>query len=155
MERAYVGIGANLGQREATIERALELLAAEAGITVLRRSSLRETEPWGPVPQPRYINCAALLETELEPEALLAAFLRIERELGRVRGGDRYGPRTIDLDLLLYGDQTVSLPGLEVPHPRIRERAFVLEPLHELDPFLVVPAQGLVSELLAAVDSTE
>ena len=104
----------------------------------------------GPVEQPRFLNGAVAVETTLEPRALLEALLDVERRLGRVRE-ERWGPRTIDLDLLLYGDAVVDGPGLTVPHPRLRERAFALEPLLELDPSLVVPGQGPVVELLHAL----
>ena len=152
MTRAYVGVGANLGDRESTIRRALELLGGRDGVEVVAVSRLRETEPWGLADQPAYLNGAAVVETSLPPAALLEALLAVERELGRTREGPRYGPRTIDLDLLLYGDEVVAGPGLAVPHPRLHERRFALEPLAELDPALVVPGRGTVSELLAQLD---
>lgn len=152
MAQAYVGVGANLGDREATIREALRRLAELPGIAVVAVSELRETAPWGPVPQPAYLNGAVALETALAPRALLDALLSVERSLGRVRE-ERWGPRTIDLDLLLYGDETLAEPGLEVPHPRLHERAFALEPLAELDPALVVPGRGTVSGLLAELHS--
>ena len=145
MTRAYVGLGSNLGDRETTIRRAAELVGAR------RLSTIRETEPWGLVDQPRFLNAAAELETDLRPRALLDCLLETERELGRTRGGPRYGPRTIDLDLLLYGEETLDEPGLRVPHPRLHERPFVLEPLWELDPALEVPGRGSVAALLAAL----
>jgi 2-amino-4-hydroxy-6-hydroxymethyldihydropteridine diphosphokinase len=148
--RAYVGLGANLGDREETLRRAAELLAAEPGIEVVAVSSLRETEPVGYVDQPAFLNGACAVETELSPHDLLDRLLAIERALGRERGkGPRWGPRTIDLDLLLYGQETVDEPGLTVPHPRLSERSFALEPLVELDPGLRLPdgrgLQGLLS----------
>jgi len=147
--RAYVGLGANLGDREATIRRALELLAAQPDVEVVAVSTLRETDPVGFEEQPRFLNGAAALETELGPRALLDRLLLAERELGRVRGdGPRFGPRTIDLDLLLYGDEVVDEPGLTVPHPRLAERRFALEPLHELDPELTLPDGRTVQDLL-------
>jgi 2-amino-4-hydroxy-6-hydroxymethyldihydropteridine diphosphokinase len=149
---AYVGLGANLGDREATIRRAVALLAATPGIEIVAVSTLRETDPVGYADQPRFLNGAAALETELAPRELLDRLLAIEQELGRVRGeGPRYGPRTIDLDLLLYGDEIVDEPGLAVPHPRLGERRFVLEPLHELDPNLTLPDGRRVAELLLAL----
>ena len=148
MPRAYVGLGANLGDRERTIARALDLLRAAAGVRVAAVSSLRETEPVGYADQPPFLNGAAALDTELGPRALLELLLGIERTLGRVREGPRFGPRTIDLDVLLYGDEAVDEPGLTVPHPRLHERRFALEPLAELDPGLVVPGRGAVSALL-------
>ena len=149
---AYIGLGANLGEPEATIRRALELLAAVPGVAVAAVSELRVTDPVGYVDQPRFLNGAARLETELGAPALLAVLLGVERELGRVRDGPRFGPRTIDLDLLLYGDEVVDEPGLTVPHPRLHERRFALEPLAELDPALVVPGRGPVGELLSKLD---
>ena len=148
--RAYVGLGANLGTREDTIRHAVDLLGAHPGVDLVAVSTLRETEPWGPVEQPPFLNGAAAIETSLEPRPLLGVLLDVERRLGRVRD-ERWGPRTIDLDLLLYGDAVVDEPGLTVPHPRLCERAFALEPLLELDPDLVVPGQGSAAVLLASL----
>ena len=151
--RAYLGLGANLGDREATIRRAVELLDEIERVEVAAVSELRETEPWGPLEQPPYLNGVAAVETELEPRALLDALLEIEARLGRVRvPGERWGPRTVDLDLLLFGDLVVDEPGLTVPHPHLHERRFALEPLAELAPDAVVPGRGTVSDLLRAVD---
>lgn len=152
MTRAYIGLGSNLGDREATIRRALALLAAAEGVELVAVSSLRETEPVGFAPQPRFLNGAAAVETDLSPRELLERLLAIERALGRVRSGPRFGPRRIDLDLLVYGDAQVEEPGLSVPHPRLHERRFVLEPLRELAPDLVVPGRGPLTALLAALD---
>ena len=149
--RAFVGVGANLGDREATIRRAVELLDERDGVEVVAVSELRETAPWGPVEQPAFVNGAVAVETALEPAELLAALLDVERLLGRVRTGERWGPRTIDLDLLLYGEQVIDEPGLTVPHPRLHERRFALEPLAELDPDAYVPGHGRVAELLRAL----
>jgi 2-amino-4-hydroxy-6-hydroxymethyldihydropteridine diphosphokinase len=151
MARAYVGLGANLGPREVTLLRAVDLLAAEDRIEVLELSELRETAPVGVVDQPEFLNGALAVETSLAPRELLDVLLRVERELGRVRD-QRWGPRTIDLDLLVYGDETVDEPGLRVPHPRLHERRFALEPLAELEPELAIPGLGRVSELLAAIE---
>ncbi|HVN62471.1 MAG TPA: 2-amino-4-hydroxy-6-hydroxymethyldihydropteridine diphosphokinase [Gaiellaceae bacterium] len=145
MARVHIGLGSNLGDREAALRGALELL----GDDVVAVSSFRETDPVGYLDQPRFLNAAAALETALEPRALLDRLLEVERELGRTRDGPRFGPRTIDLDLLLYGDRVIDEPGLVVPHPRLAERRFALEPLAELDPDLVVPGLGRVSDLLA------
>ena len=151
MTRAYVGLGANLGDRAGTIRRAVELLGAEPGIEVVAVSTLRETDPVGYVDQPAFLNGAAALETELSPRALLERLLAVELLLGRVRGdGSRFGPRAIDLDLLLYGGAVVDEPGLTVPHPRLAERRFALEPLHELDPDLSLPDGRAVRDLLGA-----
>jgi 2-amino-4-hydroxy-6-hydroxymethyldihydropteridine diphosphokinase len=152
MARAFVGIGSNLGDSRALIAAALELLGAEDSVAVVAVSTLRETDPVGYEDQPRFLNGAVELETELGPGELLARLLSVERELGRVRGeGPRFGPRTIDLDLLLYGNETVHEPGLEVPHPRLHERRFALEPLVELDPTLEVPGRGPVQALLSGL----
>jgi 2-amino-4-hydroxy-6-hydroxymethyldihydropteridine diphosphokinase len=152
MIRSFVGLGANLEDPRAQIDRALELLAAEEGIEVVAVSALRETDPVGYEDQPRFLNGAAELRTSLAPRELLERLLAIERSLGRVRGeGPRFGPRTIDLDLLLYGDEIVREDGLEVPHPRLHERRFALEPLAELDPALEIPGRGPVQGLLAGL----
>jgi 2-amino-4-hydroxy-6-hydroxymethyldihydropteridine diphosphokinase len=118
---------------------------------VVAVAQLRETEPVGLVEQPPFLNGAVAIDTSLPPRALLDLLLEIERSLGRVRG-ERWGPRTIDLDLLAYGDERVEEEGLHVPHPRLHERRFALEPLAELDPELEIPGLGTVSELIAALD---
>ena len=151
MTVAYVGLGANIGPREVTLLRAVDLLAESDDVEVLAVSQLRETDPVGMVNQPRFLNGAARIDTSLPPRMLLELLLRIEQCLGRVRE-ERWGPRTVDLDLLVYGDVTVDEPGLRVPHPRLHERRFALEPLAELDPELVVPGLGAVSGALAALD---
>jgi 2-amino-4-hydroxy-6-hydroxymethyldihydropteridine diphosphokinase len=152
MVRSFVGLGSNLDHPREQIRRALDLLGAEAGIELIAVSSLRETDPVGYEPQPRFLNGAAELLTELSARELLERLLAIERRLGRVRGmGPRFGPRTIDLDLLLYGDEVFDEPGLVVPHPRLHERRFALEPLAELDPALEVPGRGPVQALLAGL----
>ncbi|HEY7795994.1 MAG TPA: 2-amino-4-hydroxy-6-hydroxymethyldihydropteridine diphosphokinase [Gaiellaceae bacterium] len=143
MTRAYVGLGANLGDREATIRAALEALPGVVAV-----SSLRETDPVGVTDQPQYLNGVAALETGLSPRELLDALLAVERELGRERR-ERWGPRTIDLDLLLYGEETIDEPGLTVPHPRLHERRFALEPLSELAPDALIPGRGRVAAVLA------
>jgi len=149
--RAYVGLGANLGPREETLRRAVELIDRTPGVDVLAVSELRETEPVGAVDQPPFLNGAVALETSLSARELLDLLLDVERELGRVRN-ERWGPRLVDLDLLLYGAETIDEPGLRVPHPRLHERRFALEPLAELDPDLVIPGRGRVSALVAALD---
>jgi 2-amino-4-hydroxy-6-hydroxymethyldihydropteridine diphosphokinase len=148
---SYVGLGSNLGDREEYLRRALKLLRADPDIDVTGVSSVRETDPVGIVDQPRFLNAVARVETDLGPRRLLDRLLATERALGRRRDGPRLGPRTIDLDLLLYGDEEIDEPGLTVPHPRLAERLFVVEPLHELDPALVIPGQGPVSDLLSAL----
>jgi 2-amino-4-hydroxy-6-hydroxymethyldihydropteridine diphosphokinase len=131
--RAFVGLGANLGDREGTIRAALEELDATDGISVVAVSTLRETEPVGVGPQPLFLNGVAQLETSLSARELLDQLLETERRFGRVRVPGEHGPRTLDLDLLLYGDEQIEEPGLTVPHPRLHERSFVLEPLAELN----------------------
>ncbi len=152
MPRAYVGLGANLGEREAALRAALGALEATEGIDVVAVSTFRETDPVDYLDQPRFLNAAAALDTTLSPRELLDALLEVERSLGRTREGPRFGPRTIDLDLLLYGDESLEKPGLTVPHPRLHGRAFVLEPLAELDPGIVVPGHGPLETLLRKLD---
>lgn len=147
MTTAYIGLGSNLGDREALIARAAELIGAT------RLSTVRETEPWGLEQQPLFLNAVAEIETGLTPQQLLDQLLDVERRLGRERIGPRWGPRVIDLDLLLFGDQTIDEPGLVVPHPHLHERRFVLEPLVELDPLQRIPGNGTVQELLAGLQS--
>jgi 2-amino-4-hydroxy-6-hydroxymethyldihydropteridine diphosphokinase len=151
LTRAFVGLGSNLGDREATIRRALDELAHAPGVRVVRVSSLRETDPVGYTDQPRFLNGAAEVETTLDTRGLLDALLAVERALGRERTGPRFGPRTIDLDLLVFGGELVDEPGLRVPHPRLHERRFALEPLAELDPGLEIPGRGSVATLLAGL----
>jgi 2-amino-4-hydroxy-6-hydroxymethyldihydropteridine diphosphokinase len=144
---AYVGLGSNLGDRECAIREAARLIGAR------RLSAISETEPWGNEQQPRFLNAVAELETELEPLALLDLLLDVERQLGRERDGTHWGPRAIDLDLLLYGDRVLAEPGLNVPHPFLQERLFVLEPLAELAPEASVPGLDTVAALLAGLQS--
>jgi 2-amino-4-hydroxy-6-hydroxymethyldihydropteridine diphosphokinase len=149
---AYVGLGSNLGDREATIRRALELLDSDPEIELVAVSRPRETDPVGYREQPRFLNLACSLETDLSPRELLDRLLAVERALGRRRDGPRFGPRTIDLDLLLYGDVSLHEPGLTVPHPRLAERRFALEPLAELDPDLALPDGRPVADLLSELE---
>ena len=153
MQLAYIGLGANLGDREATMRAALAALDAVSGVRVVAVSTFRETDPVGYLDQPRFLNAAAAVETDLDPRGVLDALLEVERELGRTREGPRHGPRTIDLDLLLFGDATLDEPGLTVPHPRLQERAFVLDPLADLDPGLVVPGLGPLESLRRNLES--
>jgi 2-amino-4-hydroxy-6-hydroxymethyldihydropteridine diphosphokinase len=146
LTRAYVGVGANLGDRRAAIEAAVALLEGVVAV-----SELRETDPVGVTDQPAFLNGAVAIETALSARELLDRLLEVERKLGRERR-DRWGPRTIDLDLLVYGDETIDEPGLTVPHPRLHERRFALEPLADLDPALEVPGRGRVSDLVARLD---
>jgi 2-amino-4-hydroxy-6-hydroxymethyldihydropteridine diphosphokinase len=149
--RAYVGLGANLGDRERTLRAAVDALAAEDGVELVAMSTLRETEPVGVGEQPLFLNGVVSVDTELAARELLDLLLALEQRFGRVRVPGERGPRTLDLDLLLYGREEIDEPGLSVPHPRLHERRFVLEPLAELAPGLVVPGRGDVESLLAGV----
>jgi len=144
---AYVGLGSNVGDRQGLITRAAELIGAR------RLSTIIETEPWGYEDQPRFLNAVAEVETTLQARDFLDALLETERRLGRERVGPRWGPRTIDLDLLLYGDEVIDEPGLQVPHPRLLERLFALEPLAELVPARKIPGNGTVRDALAGLQS--
>jgi 2-amino-4-hydroxy-6-hydroxymethyldihydropteridine diphosphokinase len=147
---AYVALGSNLGDREATLRGALGALAAEPEIEVVAVSRFIDTEPVGYRDQPRFLNGAAALETGLPARELLERLLAVERRFGRRRDDvPLQGPRTLDLDLLLYGDAEIDEPEIRVPHPRMHERRFVLEPLADLDPALEVPGKGRVQEILA------
>ena len=151
--RAYVGLGSNLGDRAAYLLLGLSALSRLPETRLLRLSPVYETDPVGP-PQPPYLNMVAELETELSPKGLLAEMLGIEKALGRERR-ERWGPRTLDLDLLLYGDLVLEEEGLSVPHPRLHERAFVLVPLLDLLPEGRHPLLGQsFAELLASLDAS-
>jgi len=140
---AYVALGSNLGDREAHLLMAWRALAERSGTRVIAASRIYQTDPVGPGPQGPYLNAVASIETHLAAPALLADLLSIERLAGRRREeAKRWGPRTLDLDLLIYGNRRISEPGLEVPHPRLHERAFVLEPLCELAGELLHPSLG-------------
>jgi 2-amino-4-hydroxy-6-hydroxymethyldihydropteridine diphosphokinase len=146
--KAFIGLGANLGDREAQVRRAFATLAELPGTSLLAASSIYRSAPVGVGAQPDFINAVAAIETLLAPRALLEALLAAERRFGRRR--DFPGaPRTLDLDLLLYGERVIDEPGLVVPHPRMHERAFVLAPLAEIAPDAVVPGRGPVRALLA------
>ncbi len=151
MTRAYVGLGANLGDRERTLSAAVDALGTQEGIEVVAVSRLRETDPVGVGEQPRFLNGVAALDTTLAARELLGRLLALEQRFGRIRVPGEHGPRTLDLDLLLYGDEEIDEPGLTVPHARLHERRFVLEPLAELAPGLVVPGRGDVESLLRGV----
>ena len=139
--KVFVGLGSNLGEREAMIRLALEALSRLPGTRLVKASSLYDTEPVGEVDQPNFLNAVAQLDTELTARQLLWNLLLIEKRLGRVRT-QRWGPRTIDLDLLLHGSLVLDEPELTVPHPELTARSFVLVPLVELDPVLVHPVTG-------------
>jgi 2-amino-4-hydroxy-6-hydroxymethyldihydropteridine diphosphokinase len=137
--RVLLGLGSNLGDRDANLVAALDRLEEENALLVLALSTIRTTAPVGGPPQPDYRNAAALAETHLPPRKLLAALQRAEERVGRRPGGERWGPREVDVDLLLYGDEVIDEPGLSVPHPRMAERRFVLEPAAEIAPEMVHP----------------
>jgi len=146
--RAFVGIGANLGDPVARVREAIAALAALPQTRLVASSSLYRTAPLGYTAQDDFVNAACLLETDLAPRALLDRLRAIEEAAGRERSF-RNAPRTLDLDLLLYGGETIAEPGLSVPHPRLHERAFALAPVVELDPDCVIPGRGLAREWLA------
>lgn len=148
MSRTWIGLGSNLQDPAAQLQRAFGELDELADSRLLARSRLYRSRPMGPAGQPDYLNAVALLETALEPLGLLDELQHIEERHGRVRG-QRWGPRTLDLDLLLYDERLLDLPQLKVPHPGIAERDFVLLPMLEIDPDLQVPGQGRVDRLLA------
>lgn len=150
MATAYVALGANLGDPIATVEAAFTALAALPRSELVAVSALYRTAPVGLADQPEFINAAARLETTLEPEALLDALLAVEAQFGRLRA-ERNGPRTLDLDLLLYADRVQHSPRLTLPHPRLHLRAFVLHPLADLAPDLVIPGRGTLAAWLPAV----
>jgi 2-amino-4-hydroxy-6-hydroxymethyldihydropteridine diphosphokinase len=145
MARAFLGLGSNLGDRLANLTRAVELLRSRPGVVVLRSSRVYETEPVGP-PQPDYLNAVIEVQTSLPPRALLEAGLDVERQMGRERR-ERWGPRVLDVDVLTYGRQVIDENGLQIPHPRMHERAFVLVPLLELDADPPLPGGRLAAML--------
>ncbi|MGD1075509.1 MAG: 2-amino-4-hydroxy-6-hydroxymethyldihydropteridine diphosphokinase [Thermodesulfovibrionales bacterium] len=150
MPIAYIGIGSNLGNREENILRAVAFLS-EAGIVIRERSSLHETEPWGIKDQPKFLNMVLEGETDKEPTKLLETLKKIERALGRT-DTYRWGPRVIDLDILFYDDLVIKEPSLQIPHPRMHERDFVLKPLSEIASEKIHPVfKKSVRELLSAL----
>ena len=154
-ETAYLGLGTNLGDREANLRNALRLLSDAEGLRLLRCSRVYETEPWGVTEQPKFLNCVAEVGVTLEPEGLLTVCQAVEHEVGR-QPGPRWGPRLIDVDILLYGSRRVELPHLEIPHPRLHLRAFALIPLAELDATAVHSGLGRsIGELAGSVEGRE
>jgi 2-amino-4-hydroxy-6-hydroxymethyldihydropteridine diphosphokinase len=151
--RAYIALGSNLGDSRQQLRTAIEALAALPHSRVLARSHIYRTPPWGMVNQPDFLNAVVVLETPLEPHDLLDALLEIEQAAGRQRSGERWGPRTLDLDLLHVAGETASGERLTLPHPHIAQRAFVLLPLSEVAPELEIPGQGRVADLLRVVDT--
>jgi 2-amino-4-hydroxy-6-hydroxymethyldihydropteridine diphosphokinase len=149
MHAAYVGLGANLGDAALTITQAFEALAGIPNTTVIAQSSSFITKPWQ-AEGPDFVNAVAKLSTQLSPEKLLQALLAIELKFGRLRPY-KNAPRTLDLDLLLFDDLVIELPHLQVPHPRMHERTFVLLPLIELAPSIVIPVHGSAQDCLAKI----
>ncbi|CAN5669162.1 2-amino-4-hydroxy-6-hydroxymethyldihydropteridinediphosphokinase [soil metagenome] len=153
MTQSYLGLGSNLGDRLATLQEAVDLLGAEPGIAIVRSSRVWETDPVGGPAQPDFLNVVVQAEVEATPLDLLAACLRVEAALGRVRDV-RWGPRTVDIDVLLVEGGAIDEPELTVPHPRMHERAFVLMPLLELDPDPLLPDGRRLVELPLGRDAT-
>ena len=150
--KAYIGLGSNMARPAEQLNKALQALATLARCSLSRASSFYASKPMGPQDQPDYVNAVAELDTELSPMALLRALQAIELQQGRERQGQRWGPRTLDLDLLLYGQQTIELTELLVPHYGLKDRAFVLVPLAEIAPRLEFPCGAKISELVDSCD---
>lgn len=151
----FVGLGANLGDAQAAVRAGIEALSTLPSTRLLRASGLYRTPAWGLTEQPDFINAVAMLETSLAPDVLLGQLLALERQAGRDRARSlRWGPRTLDLDLLLYGDVVIDEPGLHVPHPRLHERAFALVPLLEIAPDVVIPGVGPGRDALATMETS-
>jgi len=153
--QAWLGLGANLQQPVLQLKEALKRLGQTVGIEVSQVSSFYRTPPWGDEQQDDFVNAVVQIETSLEPLNLLQSMQAIENVMGRQRSGSRWGPRLIDVDLLLFGNQTVNETALLVPHPHMHERAFVLLPLAELDEELDIPGHGMVGSLLSRLDCSE
>jgi len=151
---AYIGLGGNLGDPEATLRSAIDALDHLPQTRRVSASRLYRTPAWGRLDQPAFVNAAAAVATDLAPEALLDALLALERRYGRERiEGERWGPRTLDLDVLLFADQVIDTPRLQVPHPHLHERAFALLPLAEIAAELRIPGHGTVQAELAKLDT--
>jgi 2-amino-4-hydroxy-6-hydroxymethyldihydropteridine diphosphokinase len=155
MENVYIGLGSNLADPAAQVAAGFRALARLPQTRLIARSHLYRSAPWGRADQPEFINAAARLETALEPRELLGHLLEIERAAGRERDGTRWGPRVLDLDILAYGDRRIAESGLQVPHPHLPERAFVLVPLAEIAPDLDIPGHGRAHNLLARIDASD
>lgn len=153
--RAFVGLGGNVGDVEETLMEALLVLDALPQTSIRAQSRFYRSPPWGNTDQADFVNAAVELRTRLAARVLLDYLLDVETRFGRVRvEGERWGPRTLDLDLLVFGDTILNEPGMHLPHPRLHERAFVLVPLAEIAATLEVPGRGQVSHLLASIDTT-
>jgi 2-amino-4-hydroxy-6-hydroxymethyldihydropteridine diphosphokinase len=154
MAIVYIGLGGNLADPQVQVERGLDALAELPETRLLNRSGLYRSAPWGRANQPDFINAVAALDTGMAPRRLLDALLAIERQFGRERDNTRWGPRVLDLDILVYADLELDEPGLHLPHPHLCERAFALMPLCEIAPRLHIPAQGRADNLLAQLDTS-
>lgn len=154
METVYIGLGSNLADPHAQVEAGIRALSKLPKTRLIARSRLYRSAPWGRADQPEFVNAVVQLETALQPRELLDHLLGIERGAGRERDGTRWGPRVLDLDILAYAQRRVAEPGLQVPHPHLHERAFVLVPLVEIAPDLHIPGRGRVADLLAGVDAS-
>lgn len=152
---AYIGLGSNLNDPESQVRGTLEAFSRCKSIRLIRTSAMYRNPPMGPADQPDFINAVALIETKLSPRALLDTLLRMESERGRIREpGNHWGPRAIDLDILLYDDRKIDQPDLKIPHPGISKRNFVLFPLLEVEPDLWIPGLGKIKDIAAGHDST-
>ena len=153
--RAYVGLGGNLGDVETTLTEAMWALDSLPQTSIRAQSRFYRTPPWGNTQQPAFLNAVVELQTRMAPRVLLDLLLEIEGRIGRDRSeGEKWGPRELDLDLLVYGEEQLDEPGLHLPHPHLHERAFVLVPLAEIAPKLEIQGVGVVSELLQGVDAS-
>lgn len=152
MNQVFISLGANIEPRKKYLDQALKQLSEHKSITIIRKSSIYETAPVGYVDQANFLNMAVQFETSLSPKNLLNYCQKIEQNLGRKRD-IRFGPRTIDLDILLYNQESIKTERLIIPHPRMHKRAFVLIPLHEIAPHLTIPRVGKLEELLRDIDS--
>ena len=152
---SYIGLGSNLDEPVHQVQSVIDSLGYVPSSHLEKCSSLYRNPPMGPPDQPDYVNAVVRLRTCLDPQTLLKELQAIERSQGRVRNGKRWGPRIIDLDLLIYGDEIIDEPGLHVPHPGLPERAFVLIPLSEIDPQILIPGRATLDELLLHIDHSD
>lgn len=153
-ERVFIGLGSNLGDSIKTLQRAVDCIGQLSQTRLIRKSGLYHSPAWGGIEQPDYTNAVLEIETSLEPDALLNELLAIERNNGRIRLNEmRWGPRVLDCDILLFGERRLQTANLTVPHPRMAERAFVLMPLAEIAPDLVIPDLGELSSLIQHLDN--
>jgi 2-amino-4-hydroxy-6-hydroxymethyldihydropteridine diphosphokinase len=150
--RCYIGLGSNLDDPIRQVSTAIDELAGMPQSSMIRVSSLYRSPPMGPQDQPDYINAVVAVDTRLAPEEVLQQLLGIEQHHGRKRGPQRWTARTLDLDILLYGEKVINAPTLTIPHPGIAERNFVLYPLQEIAPGLIIPQLGLISSLIAGCE---